>query len=269
MTLFSIICTVKNGETTLTDTIDSVINQSLNSWEFIIVDDGSTDNTTEILLRYQKNDDRIKVISTKGVGRAKALNIAIKNAKGSYICNIDADDLFHPDKLKMQQQCIAENPDYFLIATESIIIQDQQKPIWQEYKSINNIDIKEINHTILVKNQINHSSVVMKSDILKQLGGYNEKRKSQFDYELWLRAFMENKKLGKINYKLTAKRIHKKQSYENKKRIVYLYRSIKLQMDYIIKSKQKWYYLFIPPIRLILGLLPFRVRDFINKSLKK
>src|SRR5690625_519263 len=98
----SIICTVKNGEKTIKETLKSVIDQTLKNWEFIIVDDGSEDNTLNILKTIEKTDARFKIVKTSGIGRGKALNLALHYSKGKYVANIDADDLMHPQKLSIQ-----------------------------------------------------------------------------------------------------------------------------------------------------------------------
>lgn len=265
--LISIICTVKNGEKTIIDTIKSVLSQTYTNWEFVIVDDGSKDKTIDILNNYSLLDKRIKVIFTGGIGRGRALNKAVNIAKGNYICNIDADDLMHPQKLKLQYDYMLQNPEYFLITTGSVLIYENEKPDWGIYDN-KNLAVKEIDDSIFVDNQIGHSSIMMKRNVLIGLGCYDENRISQLDYELWLRAFCEKLKLGKVDYKLTAKRIHKKQSYENKKRVAYLYRNTILKINYIFKYNKKRYRVFIVVILFFLGLLPFSVRRNIRRVTK-
>lgn len=268
--LISIICTVKNAEQTIAKTIESVINQSYKNWELIIVDDGSTDGTIEILKKYELTDERIVVIETEGIDRGRALNKAIQNTNGKYICNIDADDLIHPLKLEIQYNCMKEHPEYFLLSTESQIIYENETPEWSEINvNSKEFKIEKINNSIFFDNPIGHSSIMMKKDNLLQIGCYNEDRKSQLDYELWLRAYCNNLKLGKINEKLTAKRIHKNQSYENKKRLLYIYRNAKLKINYILKNDQKKRYILLAIILFILGLLPFKVRSIIRNLFTK
>ncbi|XBO89188.1 glycosyltransferase family A protein [Bacillus paranthracis] len=74
----TVICSVKNGEKTIGTTIESIIKQSFKEWEFIIVDDGSTDNTSQIIESYVQKDSRIKLFVSGGIGRGRALNLAIK-----------------------------------------------------------------------------------------------------------------------------------------------------------------------------------------------
>jgi len=265
MPKISIICTVKNGEATIKDTIESVLAQTMRVWEFIIVDDGSDDQTLNIMQEYQRKDNRIKVIATSGIGRGKALNLSVDNAKGDYIINIDADDLMHPQKLEVQYNIMKVNQKYFLLSTNSHIIYTEDTIDWEEINA-KNIKIQDVTRKNLIKNQVNHSSVMMRKDILVELGKYSEDRRSQFDYELWLRAGYMGYKIGKINRQLVAKRIHSEQSFESK-RLGHLSRSIKLQTSFILKSK-KVYLLVFPIGRIIMGILPFKARQKFNKIIK-
>lgn len=253
----SIICTVKNGSKTIKNTIKSVLDQTLKEWELIIIDDGSTDKTLEIISRYSEIDSRIKVIETKGIGRGAALNLAIENSKGEYVANLDADDLMHPEKLEIQYNIIKEKKQLFLLATQINIIYDEEIVKW-DTETTEGVKIEDITQKNLKKNQIDHSSVVMRKNILLEIGKYDESRKSQFDYELWLRAASKGKRLARINRHLVAKRIHKSQSFESKRK-GHLFRSISLQTKYIFKLKKP--HLIVYPIaRLVFGILPFKIR---------
>ena len=102
--LVSIITPVYNGESFFEETIRTVLNQSYNNWEWIIVDDGSNDSTVEIINRaIRKNEARIKLITLdKKCGAAKARNAGIMEARGKFLCFLDADDLWKCDKLRKQ-----------------------------------------------------------------------------------------------------------------------------------------------------------------------
>ena len=102
--LVTIVTPVHNGETFFTDTINTVCKQSYKNWEWIIVDDGSKDNTTAIIDEaIKKNGAKIKLVKLKNNGgAAKARNAGTKKAKGEYLCFLDADDLWVQDKLKKQ-----------------------------------------------------------------------------------------------------------------------------------------------------------------------
>ena len=107
--LFSIIIPTYNREKFLPKAIESVINQSHNNWELIIVDDGSTDNTKSLIEDYQKKENRIKYIFQENKERSVARNNGIKNAKGDWICFLDSDDLYHETHLKVFYNFIKKN----------------------------------------------------------------------------------------------------------------------------------------------------------------
>lgn len=265
--LISIICTVKNGEETISDTIDSVLNQTYENIEFILVDDGSDDNTKKIIDKYTKDDSRIKPYYSPGMGRSKALNKAIELANGKYIANIDADDLMHPQKTQLQVDFFNDHPDYFLVSTDFEVVYDNDSVKWESV-SEKNVGLQKVEKNILIKNNIIHSAVMMNKKQLNEIGNYNEKQATQIDYELWLRAFTNNKKMTIINKKLVAKRIHKAQSFENKKRVMYTLNSMKLQLNYIMKNLKYFYYLPIPFGVFLFAQLPYSTRSKINKILK-
>ena len=112
--LVSIITPIYNGEKTIGKTIQSVINQTYNKFEMIIVDDLSNDKTVDIVKKYQKKDDRIKLfILDKKSGASGARNFAIKKATGKYVAFLDGDDLWKKDKLEKQVKFMEDNKIYF------------------------------------------------------------------------------------------------------------------------------------------------------------
>lgn len=258
MSTVSIICTVRNGEHFISETIESIIQQTYRDWEMIIVDDGSNDDTKKIIEFYQKKDSRIKVIQTEGIGRGKCLNLALNNCRGKYVGNIDADDPSHPQRLEIELKFL-ESHDYALICTESLKIWDDSKPIWREYK-IENINIIDVTKSLVFYNPVCHSSVLIRKDVLNKVGNYDDNRVSQFDYELWVRLAANGYKLGKLNIKLSSKRLHKKQSFERRRRIQYLLSTMKVQKTAINKLNGPSYLYIFLFLRFIYGTLPLPVR---------
>lgn len=106
--LVSIITPCYNGAKYIQYTIDSVLSQTYTKWEMIIVDDGSTDNSSEVIAKYTTSDQRIKYIKQENGGSASARNNGIRNAVGQYICLLDADDLWNNDFLEKQIAFIKE-----------------------------------------------------------------------------------------------------------------------------------------------------------------
>lgn len=106
--LVSIITPCYNGSRYITETIESVINQTYTKWEMIVIDDGSKDNSADIVRDYSQKDNRIMLIQQKNAGSAAARNNGIRGAKGQYIALLDADDLWEPTFLDKQIKFMKE-----------------------------------------------------------------------------------------------------------------------------------------------------------------
>lgn len=105
----SVIIPVFNGEKTIAFTIDSVLKQTYPNFEILIINDGSTDNTYQILKEYSLKDDRVKIINQQNSGVSKARNTGINNSNGDYICFLDADDFYHERFLEYMIKKIKES----------------------------------------------------------------------------------------------------------------------------------------------------------------
>ena len=122
MDLISIITPSYNSEKFISQTIESVLSQTYQNWEMIIVDDKSPDNSNIIIEKYIKQDKRIKLIKlNQNSGPAVARNLAIKEAKGRYIAFLDADDVWYPDKLEKQIAFMKENNLVFTYSAYELI----------------------------------------------------------------------------------------------------------------------------------------------------
>jgi len=169
---------VYNGEAFLDKAIGSVLNQSYENFELILLNDGSTDTTLKIMQYYEKKDNRIKVVSdglNKGI--VQRLNEFVKMASGEYIVRMDADDIMFPERIKVQLERFLSNPKVDLVHSAAISIN----------KSNEIIGIKQNNN--LVKNPIGiiHPSVMaLKSFFLEN--PYEEGFPQMEDRELWFRT---------------------------------------------------------------------------------
>ncbi|MBK8553011.1 MAG: glycosyltransferase [Ignavibacteria bacterium] len=121
----SVITTVYNCEEYLEESIQSILNQSYKNFEYIIVNDGSSDKTPAIITKYAARDKRIKVINNiENSGRVKSLNSALGIAEGKYIAIHDADDISLPARLDLQLSFLKKNPDYVLAGSDVIVIDE-------------------------------------------------------------------------------------------------------------------------------------------------
>ena len=147
--LVSIITPCYNGAKYIGETIESVIAQTYPQWEMIIVDDGSKDNSGEVIKEYSEKDSRIQYYKQANAGSAAARNNGIRRAKGQYIALLDADDLWRPEFLEKQIRFMKEN-DAICVACAYDHIDGQSKPILSTTQVKNEITVKDMK----VMNQI-------------------------------------------------------------------------------------------------------------------
>ncbi|AYW46467.1 glycosyltransferase family 2 protein [Tetragenococcus koreensis] len=253
----SVITSVHNSEKYIKDCVESVQRQTLPynlTLEHLIVDDGSTDGTKTIINQLQKKYTNIKYFNYGKIGRAKALNKAVDNSKGTFIANIDSDDVFLTNKLYMQYRFMLLHEDCDLLTTNFITFNDEI-PLRSKEKTT----YERIDHGLLKKNTITHSSVLFRQQQLLEIGKYDEKRNSQIDLELWLRYLYYGMNVYNLDSILTGKRIHANQSFEKKDRVRYLTVGSKLKLEYIFKMS-KYQYIPAVGVRFLAGLLPENFR---------
>jgi len=135
---FSILLPIYNREDLLSETIDSILNQSFQDWELVAVDDGSTDSSAEILKSY--HDDRFTIIEQKNSGAGAARNTAIANANGEYFAFLDSDDLWNPNHLELHHAAIIKS-DFqkaffrsFIAFIENGTVKDHQNIVENNFK---------------------------------------------------------------------------------------------------------------------------------------
>lgn len=194
----SVIMSVYNSEHYLKEAIESILNQTFEDFEFIIVDDSSTDRSLDTIESFQ--DDRIIVIKNElNIGLTKSLNKALKIAQGEYIARQDADDISLLNRFEKQVHFLEKNKDVGIVGTSFYLI-NEEGVILQEFKKSS-----EVNKSKLLKdNELIHGSVMFKKNLVQSKGNYNEFMKYCQDYELWLRMsnFCEIKNLIDPLYKL-------------------------------------------------------------------
>jgi teichuronic acid biosynthesis glycosyltransferase TuaG len=209
----SVICTARNAAPTIEATIRSIVAQELQNWEMLVVDDGSTDDTASIVNRLAESNPRIRLIATSGVGRGRALNLALAEARADLVANIDADDESHPYRLRCQLEAMKQNPQFAIMATEWFRVYDAASPVWPEIDAGASFAVEDITRSLAVSNPICHSSAMMRKVAIIGLGGYDEARRFVFDYDLWARSAAAGLRLGRIQLPLVAKRIHPGQHF--------------------------------------------------------
>lgn len=182
--LVSIVMPVYNGEKYIVEALESVINQSYDDWELIIVNDCSTDSTGKVLADFAENDLRIRVIENKtNCGAAKSRNAAISESKGQYIAFIDSDDIWHEDKLEKQiAQATEANAD-ILFCSYSLMSANGKN--YKDFIAPPKTDFEKM----LRENVIGCSTAVVRAELLKE-HAFREDYYHE-DYLLWLELLRE------------------------------------------------------------------------------
>jgi glycosyltransferase involved in cell wall biosynthesis len=179
----TVLMSVYNGEQYLREAIDSILNQTFTDFEFLIIDDSSTDNTNEILHSY--NDPRIRIIrNIENLGLTKSLNIGLGLAEGEYIARMDADDISTSKRFEYQVRYLDENPDIAVVGTGERVIDEKGNVLWIS-------KLPDSHHLVrwgmYFGNCICHPSVMMRRSCVKTVGFYNNKYVQGQDYDLWIR----------------------------------------------------------------------------------
>ncbi|GHX97475.1 putative Glycosyltransferase involved in cell wall biogenesis [Vibrio cholerae] len=265
--MISYLITVKNGEEFITSLLENLSQQILgfDRVELIIVDDGSSDSTVEKVTDYQLDELNIKLIKTSGVGRSKALNLALKSAIGDYVGIMDVDDISHPMKTFIQiRKLLDSNLDILFTNYKSFYGNNIPCNKNIDMEDVKSIEVLEVpGHKLLIRNPFFHSSMVLKRSILNNLGGYDESLSRLVDYDLYFRAYSQGLKFGVIQEKLTYKRLHANQSFERNNRYSYIYAVLKMQLKWVVKLKE-YNYLVFPFIKYFYSLMPIGLRKFVD-----
>ena len=178
----SVVMSVYNATAYLEEALASIFRQSFRDWEFIVVDDGSTDDSWKQLSAVPDNRVRISK-NPVNLGLAASLNRGISLAKGDFIARMDADDISDPRRLEYQLRHMLERPDIALLGTNYIIIDTHGREIDRTDLFTHPDDLKT---ALVVSNQFGHGSVMIRRDVLHLVKGYNEDIEVE-DYDLWTR----------------------------------------------------------------------------------
>ena len=229
----SVITTVYNDEQYIAETIDSVLKQKYEDFEMIIVDDGSTDNSSSVI--NQTNDHRIKFFKKHHMGRPKALNFAISKASSEYIAILDSDDIALPERLAIQIDYLNKNPNVGLVGAGIKTIVNSRGDIvkHEETEAYSDSDIRK---AICNINPLFHSSVMFRRELFDKVNGYDEKLSCLVDMDFYVRIapFCELVNIPKC---LSYKREHDEQFFggiggvhksrsQKRARAIIIYRSV-------------------------------------------
>ena len=180
----SILMAVYNDENNINKSIESMLSQSVKNFEFLLLDDSSTDNTYSICQDYSKSDSRVKLLrNKKNMGLTKSLNILIKESTGKFIVRQDSDDISFKNRILTQYNFIKKHDLDACTSLARVKGKDRIVPNLSRYIS------PKI--TINYKNPFIHGTLMIKSNVIKSLGSYDENFYYSQDYKL-MKDFIKN-----------------------------------------------------------------------------
>ena len=186
----SVIIPVYNGGNFLSQAIESVLNQTYQNYEIIVVDDGSTDNTRQIAKRFK---DKIKYYYKNNGGVASALNYGIKKMTGDYFAWLSHDDVYTKDKLEIQIDFLTELKDKNTILFSNFNLVDSNNRIITKTNYLANLKVEElcVGYYPVVKGCINGCTILINKNCFEKVGLFDESLKTTQDYDMWLRLFKQ------------------------------------------------------------------------------
>lgn len=176
---------VYNAERYVAEAVASILNQTFGDFEFLIIDDGSTDRSLQILRKYERQDARIRLISRPNTGYVAALNEMLAMARGEFVARMDADDIAYPDRFGEQLKHLRTHPRCVLVGSRVLLIDPDGAPLCHSCHQCRHEEIDEAlvqRHWPLV-----HPAVMMKREAVAKVGGYRVQYTSIEDRDLFLR----------------------------------------------------------------------------------
>jgi len=283
----SVIMSVYNGEKYLKDAVESILNQTYEDFEFIIINDGSIDNTKNIISHYANLDNRIKFVNNyRNIGLTKSLNKGINISKGNYIARMDADDISLQNRFFKQIAIFKKYDDTSVVVSNYVIIDKNNREIKEQKLPSDNFTLY---NSIRKNNIICHGSIMMRKMLLDKVGVYNELLDFAQDYDLWLRIFKNGYKFYSIpevlyKFRITPESAAKKafhqndyaklirknheKPFENYYHLVEKLRKDNKQIKLTQREKDALYYYIIGTNKLFSGYNK-NARQFYYRSIKK
>lgn len=184
----SVLMTVFNGQQWLNEAIRSVLEQTYTDFEFVIVDDGSTDATPDILRRAARLDSRIRIVSHENIGISRSVNAVLPELQHDWVARFDADDLMRPQRLERQAAFLTENPDVAVASCLADYIDADGHTVGRYDNPLTSRD--EVQSWIASGRVIHfiQSGAILRRDVIQQVGGYRPEFSVTEDTDLWNRV---------------------------------------------------------------------------------
>jgi glycosyltransferase involved in cell wall biosynthesis len=246
----SVIMAVHNNCQYVERAVDSILMQTFVQFELIIVNDGSTDQTLEIISNKAEKDARIKIISQENMGLTRSLNRALNVASGEFIARMDGDDESVPDRFALQVHFLETHPDAVVVGSWVTYINESGRSLFTRRYPTTHQEIENA-HLGGYGGFVNHSSAMIRASALRQVSGYDESFPKAQDYDLWMRLTkigeIQNLPKPLLRYRFHSKMISRKHQ-EAQKNSVSRVLTRELAMRQLEKKLQLDENLYIDPL---------------------
>ncbi len=216
----SVIMPVYNADRYVAQAVDSILAQSFTDFEFLIIDDGSTDRSYEILRRYAVRDDRIHLISRSNTGYVIALNEMLRLSQGEFIARMDADDVSLPDRFQCQVTFLRQHPEVVCVGGSHEIIDAQGRLLTTLKLPESDEEIQRL--ALAGHGSICHPCAMIRRSAILAIGGYNEALMPAEDLDLWLRlgelGHLANLAEPVLRYRLHMKSVSEQNTMRQRQR---------------------------------------------------
>lgn len=184
-----LMCNYNNSEY-LESAIQSILSQSVTNFEFIIIDDGSMDESIKIIKKYEAIDERIVAVYKSNTGLVDSLNLGLSIAKYKYIARMDADDISLPNRFKLQVEFLEKNSEYAICGGRTNLINQHGVYIREgNYPTDDSVLQKKMEDGCF----LSHPATMYRRDVICEFGGYRKEALHAEDYDLWLRVMTKHK----------------------------------------------------------------------------
>jgi glycosyltransferase involved in cell wall biosynthesis len=185
--IVSVVMAAKNYACFLPAAVESVLAQTFTDWELVVIDDGSTDDTSAVIKPYLV-DRRIRSVRSDRLGQSRAKNLGVGLGRGPFVAFLDADDVWKPTKLEQQLALFAAKPEVGVVFSLRDLIDEAGHPLPRTARDATLPPRGRVLTDIFARNFICFSSAVVRREVLDRVGGFDPTLDLAIDYDLWLRA---------------------------------------------------------------------------------
>lgn len=255
--MIAVLTTVRDGMPFLHESIAAVQGQHFRDFVHVVVDDGSTDGTAEFLALAENRG--LHVIASPPVGRGRALNLGWRAIGADIVAILDADDTASPAWLAEMGRVMAEHPHIAVLTCRGMLAPDHVEATPASPEALCRLSPERF----LKMNPVHHSGTLIRRSALERVGGYDETRRSLFDYALWVALLEQGEQIWQLDRGYIFRRIHARQHFETRNRLNYLAGCFRLRSR-VCSGLLGGRGALLPYLAFAYGLLPQRMRHWLR-----